>query len=175
MDWQQQATILITSPDGSQARIVVGACNVMDVGRQTRYLWQAQEYMRTHGAPADEETIFSDRTIETIALNNRAGMLAAFRRYEVLGEDGEWVETEIPPEWVAVETFCKELPAEIYSEWLEAAMRLNPGMFQANLTDEEKKGLSVTMQWSMNSPAALLTAKSGAVTTKARPTRRQKS
>lgn len=149
MNYQNYAKIAVTTPDGEAGIISVGICAVKHQGDYNRHLWEGQEFLKEKygDTPAD---LFSDRNNEAVALRNRAGMLASFRKFEVLNGDGNYHEAELPAEWVTLETFSDALPLDVYENWLEAAIRLNPGLFGAVLTDDQKKGLSVTTTYSRN-------------------------
>lgn len=149
MNYHNYAKIDVATPDGEQGRITVGVCSVRHQGIYNRHLWEAQEHLKAKYGEAAADP-FSDRSNDNLAFRNRAGMLAAFRRYEVLNGDGSYHEAELPTEWVALETFTDAMPLDVYEDWLDAAIRLNPGLFGAILTDDQKKGLRVTTNYSTN-------------------------
>lgn len=167
MNYQNYAHIDCKAPDGTLARIWVGICNVMDDGRYHKYIWEAQEhvakkYAKTKTVTEDGEEVedspstavdfWSDRRTELIALQDRAAMLACFRLYEVMGEDGDYHEATIPAEWVNVETFATELSNAVYRDWKQHTIFLNPQFFNAALTDDQKKGWNVTVGYSTSLP-----------------------
>lgn len=147
LPWQNYAKIPFTLPSGAQGRITVGICSVRDGGRHSRYLWEAQEYIKQNYEDSTID-IFSDHHNDLIALRHRAAMLASFRRYEYLNGDGSYHEADLPGEWVDIHTFMDAMPKAVYDAWLEGTILLNPDLLDAQIDDEKKKGVSVAIEYS---------------------------
>lgn len=147
MDWEQFAQIDCRTPDGQQARIYAGECQVLDQGRYNKYINEAAEYLKAkYGESVDDMEIWSDRFNENVALRNRAAMLATFRKFEVMNGDGTYHEAPLPREWVEIESFFR-MNGKLYREWSNNAVLLNPDLFGISLDDDQKKGLSVSTTW----------------------------
>lgn len=148
-------TYTLTSEPLTQIRLQIKTCTVLDMARYYKLLREVNAWVleRTgksvdQWTPEDWRIFDDDDTAPMFGIGqDRAAMLAVLGTVETLNGDGEWHPGQLPAEWEGLEGFATRMPPPLYTAWLGAAQRCNPGVFSVSGTDDEKKSGYVSVNW----------------------------
>ncbi len=145
-EWDQERVIETTLPSGAEIRLTVGWLS----GYQNALYKTLSGQMFKHAKEkfglepmefleADTGNDISPRSLKFASMWQRCWMLAALRKVEVKPVDGEWQESELPPSWTDMDGFVYAVPTDLYEEWRDTVIELNPQLFSINQSEPEKK------------------------------------
>lgn len=143
--WEFDAERVIESvlPNGTPIRVTVGWLSgyqtaLWRVLRSEAVVHSIEKYGEDPMAVLDDEAPLSEKRTEVQSWFERAIMLSALRKVEV-EQEGEWLETELPPSWRDVTTFKFSIPEDLQTRWRDASIDLNPQIFSVKQDEDEKK------------------------------------
>lgn len=154
-NWYREDSFVAIFPGGNELRITIGVQAGADEALYRHYANQTFEYIKAHynTTPRDilsTTTPDADAKADWDRLYARSYMLATLRKVEWREADGEWEETEFPPEWINCENFGKHWPKNVHDLWRNLANTLNPGLYVDALDDDAKNAVRVVAGPLMN-------------------------
>lgn len=163
--WEHDAERVVEGvlPSGVPIRVTVGWLSgyqtaLWRVLRSEAVVYSIEKYGEDPMDLLADEAPLSEKRTEVQSWFERAIALSALRKVEV-EQDGEWLETELPPSWRDVDTFKFSIPEDLQIQWVRYAIDLNPQIFSVKQDEDEKKDEPPAVTTLQDSPKPSLTQK----------------